>query len=140
VWADELGEEFFAPEHSDTQDRFIRIGHSTASRLLLIICCEREERTRYSYHLSPQATSKEEKEYEEEYDLKKLRPRTGAVKVDKNAAKIPISLRVDESVLALLKSEAERLGLPYQTFIGSLLHQYVRGELTRQRRWYLGRS
>ena len=68
-----------------------------------------------------------------EYNLKKLRPRPGKVKVDKEAAKVPISIRVDGSVLGFLKSEAERLGLPYQTYIGSLLHQYVRGELIEKK-------
>jgi len=29
VWADELSREFFDPEHSENEDRFIRIGHST---------------------------------------------------------------------------------------------------------------
>ena len=64
-----------------------------------------------------------------EYDLKKLKKRTGALKVDLSAAKTPISLRVDGSVLGALKTEAERQGIPYQTFIGSLLHRYVHGEL-----------
>jgi predicted DNA binding CopG/RHH family protein len=68
-----------------------------------------------------------------EYDLKKLKPRKGPVKVDKDAAKVPISLRVDGSVLSSLKSEADRLGLPYQTYIGSLLHQYVNGELIEKK-------
>ena len=67
------------------------------------------------------------------YDLKKLKPRPGTVKVDKDAAKVPISIRVDGSVLGSLKSEAERLGLPYQTYIGSLLHQYVRGDLIEKK-------
>ncbi|MEC7276471.1 MAG: CopG family antitoxin [Bdellovibrionota bacterium] len=64
-----------------------------------------------------------------EYDLKKLKKREGKTKVDKNAAKVPISLRLDGSVLADLKSEAEKLGLPYQTFISSILFQYTNGEL-----------
>ena len=68
-----------------------------------------------------------------EYDLRKLKPRPGTVKVDKEAAKVPISLRVDGSDLSALKSEAERLGLPYQTYIGSLLHQYVSGELIEKK-------
>ena len=64
-----------------------------------------------------------------EYDLKKLKKRDGAVKVDAQAAKRPISIRIDGSVLASLKTEAARLGIPYQTFIGSLLHRYANGEL-----------
>ncbi len=64
-----------------------------------------------------------------EYDLKKLKKRPGPVKLDKDAAKIPISIRLDGSELADLRTEAERLGIPYQTLIGSILHRYVSGEL-----------
>jgi len=68
-----------------------------------------------------------------EYSLKKLKPRPGTLKVDKEAAKVPISIRVDGAVLASLKSEAQRLGLPYQTYVGSLLHQYVGGDLIEKK-------
>jgi predicted DNA binding CopG/RHH family protein len=64
-----------------------------------------------------------------EYDLKKLKKIPGKVKVDPNAVKVPLSLRLDASVLAMLKTEADKRGLPYQTFIGSILHQFVHGEL-----------
>jgi predicted DNA binding CopG/RHH family protein len=63
------------------------------------------------------------------YHLKKLKERPTAVKIDLQAAKCPISIRLDGAVLAALKTEAARLGIPYQTFIGSLLHRYVNGEL-----------
>jgi len=64
-----------------------------------------------------------------EYDLKKLKRRPGTPKFDPEAAKIPISIRLDGSVLAALKTEAERLGIPYQTYIGSVLHRFAQGEL-----------
>lgn len=64
-----------------------------------------------------------------EYDLRKLRKRAGAVKVDSAAAKLAISIRLDGSVVAAFKTEAARLGIPYQTLIGSVLHRYVNGEL-----------
>ena len=64
-----------------------------------------------------------------EYDLKKLKKRRGTIKVDAQASKCPISIRLDGSVLAALKTEATRLGMPYQTLIGSLLHRYVNGDL-----------
>lgn len=63
------------------------------------------------------------------YDLKKLKKRANKVKVDKSAAKVPISLRLDGSDLAALKEEADRMGIPYQTLLGSILHQYIAGEL-----------
>ena len=64
-----------------------------------------------------------------EYDLSKLKKRPGKVKVDADAAKIPISIRLEGAVLADLRSEAERLGIPYQTLISSVLHRYIKGKL-----------
>ena len=64
-----------------------------------------------------------------EYDLKKLRRRLGTPKSDPEAARVPISIRLDGAVLAALKTEADRLGIPYQTYIGSVLHRFAQGEL-----------
>jgi predicted DNA binding CopG/RHH family protein len=64
-----------------------------------------------------------------EYDLKKLKKRPTKVRVDSNATKIHISLRLEASVLASLKSDAEKLGIPYQTHLGSILYQYANKEL-----------
>ncbi|MCB0341261.1 MAG: BrnA antitoxin family protein [Pseudobdellovibrionaceae bacterium] len=64
-----------------------------------------------------------------EYDLKKLKKRPGKAKTSTSAAKVPISIRLDGAVLSEFKTEAERLGMPYQTFIGSILHRYANGEL-----------
>ncbi len=68
-----------------------------------------------------------------EYDLKGLKKRPGKTKVDTDAVKVPISLRLDGSLLAALRTEADRMGIPYQTFIGSVLHQYVTGELVSKK-------
>jgi predicted DNA binding CopG/RHH family protein len=64
-----------------------------------------------------------------EYDLKKLTKRPGKVKATEAAAKTPISIRIDGTDLSNIKTEADRLGIPYQTFIGSILHRYAKGEL-----------
>lgn len=64
-----------------------------------------------------------------EYDLSKMKRRPGPVKVYPEAAKSAISIRLDAVDLGKLKAEAYRLGIPYQTFIGSVLHRYVTGEL-----------
>ena len=68
-----------------------------------------------------------------EYDLKSLRKRPGTVKVDKQATKVAISLRLEGSDLAAVKDEAQRLGIPYQTLIGSIIHQYATGELVERK-------
>jgi len=64
-----------------------------------------------------------------EYDLTKLKKRPGKAKSDPEAVKTAISIRLDGAVLADLRSEAERLGIPYQTLIGSILHRYAHGDL-----------
>jgi predicted DNA binding CopG/RHH family protein len=61
------------------------------------------------------------------------------VKIDSDAAKIPISIRLDGAVLADLRSEADRLGIPYQTLISSILHRYVQGKLVDPMAIDLGR-
>ena len=68
-----------------------------------------------------------------EYDLKKLKKRPGAVKVIPDAAKTAISIRIDGGELAEIRTEAHRLGIPYQTLIGSILHRYISGELVDRR-------
>ena len=65
---------------------------------------------------------------QKEYDLKKLRRRNASSSSDSSATKIAISLRLDGSVLAEIKTEALRMGIPYQTLIGSILHRYVNDE------------
>jgi len=64
-----------------------------------------------------------------EYDLKKLTKRRGPVKSSATATKVAVSIRLDGAVLSTLRTEADRLGLPYQTFIGSILHRYVHHDL-----------
>ena len=63
-----------------------------------------------------------------EYNLKRLKRRENP-RVSEDAAKVPISIRLDGSALSDIRTEAERLGIPYQTLIGSILHRYVAGEL-----------
>jgi predicted DNA binding CopG/RHH family protein len=64
-----------------------------------------------------------------EYDLDKLKERPGKPKVDKTAAKTPVSIRLNGSIIGWFKQEAERLGIPYQTLMGSALHRFSTGEL-----------
>jgi predicted DNA binding CopG/RHH family protein len=64
-----------------------------------------------------------------EYDFSKAKKRSDRVKVDPQAAKIPTSIRLDGSILAWYKTEAERQGIPYQTLVCSILHRYANSEL-----------
>jgi uncharacterized DUF497 family protein len=64
IWTDPTSKEFFDPEHSDEEDRFIRIGHSTVRRLLIVVFCEKENGKTIRIISARKATSKERKEYE----------------------------------------------------------------------------
>ena len=65
IWADEKSQEFFDPEHSKDEDRFIRIGHSTKPRLLLVAFCEREDGDTVRIISARKTTKEEEIQYEE---------------------------------------------------------------------------
>ncbi len=65
VWADPRSLEFHDPEHSDDEDRFIRIGYSNASRILLVVFCERGRGSVVRIIGARNATPKERKQYEE---------------------------------------------------------------------------
>lgn len=67
------------------------------------------------------------------YELKKLKKKPGKVIVDPEAARIMISLKIAVQDLVDIKTEAERLGMPYQTLINSILHRYATGELIDKR-------
>ncbi len=66
IWADPLSLEFFDPEHSDDEERYIRVGHSTLSRLLLVVFCERDEGLAVRIISARKATRSERDEYEKE--------------------------------------------------------------------------
>ena len=68
-----------------------------------------------------------------EYDLTSLKKRKAKVKTSSDAAKVQLSIRLDGSDLAQLREDADRLGIPYQTLLGSILHQYVTGELVEKK-------
>jgi uncharacterized DUF497 family protein len=63
TWADFHGQEYFDVLHSVGEDRFLRIGHSSAGRLLTVVFTEREGRFRI---ISARcSTAAERKKYEE---------------------------------------------------------------------------
>jgi uncharacterized protein len=64
IWADPESFEFFDPEHSSNENRFIRIGHSTRGRILLAVFCERAEGSMIRIISARKATTNEMREYE----------------------------------------------------------------------------
>ena len=65
TWADAQAVEFFDPENSEQEDRFLRIGHSSNSRLLLVVFCERDSGGIIRIISARKATEKERRQYEE---------------------------------------------------------------------------
>jgi predicted DNA binding CopG/RHH family protein len=45
------------------------------------------------------------------------------------SSKIPTSIRLDGAIISWYKTEAERLGIPYQTLVSSVLHRFANSEL-----------
>jgi predicted DNA binding CopG/RHH family protein len=72
---------------------------------------------------------KEEKNIEKEFD--QFKPVTKNVKskiekiITESRKSRPISLRINEQDLTLLKEKANKNGLPYQTMINVIIHRYV---------------
>ena len=64
VWSNARSLEFFDVNHSENEDRFIRIGISSLARLLLVIFCERENETVIRIISARRATQRELEFYE----------------------------------------------------------------------------
>ncbi len=65
IWADNKAVEFFDPEHSADEDRFIRIGHSSKPHLLIVAFCEKLDGKIVRIISARKATKKEARQYEE---------------------------------------------------------------------------
>ena len=61
-------------------------------------------------------------------DLKKMRKRA-SIKTHPEASEIIVNIRLGAITVDGIKNEAERLGLPYQGLINSVLHRFITGEL-----------
>lgn len=66
-------------------------------------------------------------------DLSKFK-RVSKDRVDPEATKTMVSIRLENHVIAGLKDEAERTGVPYQTLLSSILHMYLTGQLVDRKK------
>ncbi len=64
VWADARSAEFFDSEHSEEEERFLRIGTSSRLKVLLVVFCEREESETIRIVSARKASRKEQEQYE----------------------------------------------------------------------------
>ena len=63
LWAEDYLE-FLDLDHSEQEQRFIKIGHSKKNRLILVVFCERLEGKVIRLISARKATKKEERQYE----------------------------------------------------------------------------
>jgi uncharacterized DUF497 family protein len=64
VWTDKNSIEFFDPDHSHSEDRFIRVGFSLKDNLLMVVFCERKNGV-IRIISARKGTTKERSQYEE---------------------------------------------------------------------------
>lgn len=69
----------------------------------------------------------------EREELQKFK-RVSKDRVDPEATKTMVSIRLENHVIAGLKDEAERTGVPYQTLLSSILHMYLTGQLVDRKK------
>jgi len=86
--------------------------------------------------------NEEKKEIEiwDNIDITKIESDTNNIKQLKSMAKdyvkkheTKMNIRISEDELAKIKQRAEREGLKYQTFIKSVLHKYMTGQLVEDK-------
>ena len=63
VFFDENAVEFFDPDHSETEDRFLMLGLSVRLRILVICYCYRKSNSEISIISARKATKKEQQFY-----------------------------------------------------------------------------
>lgn len=66
IWSDPLSIEYFDPDNSSTEERYIRIGLNPVRGILFVVFCEKENIETIRIISARKATNLERKEYEEE--------------------------------------------------------------------------
>ena len=64
VWADGHSIEFFDSTHDESEDRYLRVGHSSRNRLLLVGFCEKMDGGVVRLISARKATASERRQYE----------------------------------------------------------------------------
>ncbi len=72
IWADPNALEFYDPENSKAEDRFIRIGLNPIRGILLVVFCENETDDIIRIISARRASNQEREDYEEELRSQKF--------------------------------------------------------------------
>lgn len=65
IWADNKSVEFYDSEHSENEERYIRVGISQKFNVLLVVFCENADDKTVRIISARKATKKEREQYEE---------------------------------------------------------------------------
>ncbi len=65
IWKDPFALDSFDSENSDEEDRFVKRGHSSGNRLLIVVYCEKNNGYLIRIISARVATQKEREQYEE---------------------------------------------------------------------------
>ena len=63
IWSDASALEIHDPDHSEQEERWIRLGYSNKARILVVVYCEKIEGDRIRIVSARKATPNEEKKY-----------------------------------------------------------------------------
>lgn len=63
VWSDDSALEMHDPDHSDDEDRWVRLGYSTRTRILVVVFCEKVEGKLIRIISARKAVRDEEEQY-----------------------------------------------------------------------------
>ena len=114
VFTDEYARLIADPDHSDEEDRFVILGASIDSRLLVVCHCVRSGET---IRTNGNGKFMKSTDMRDHYDFSKSVKNPYARKLKKQ-----VTIRLDEDTIEYFKKLAEEKDLPYQ----SLINLYLR--------------
>ena len=127
------------PEHSQEEDRFIILGVSDKTNLLVVCHCYRESDSVIRIISARKATTTETKQYNnfqdgdimrEEYDFSNAKRNPYAKNLKKQ-----ITINIDIETVDYFKKQSEISGIPYQTLINLYLTDCVNSKRELQLTW-----
>ncbi len=127
------------PEHSQEEDRFIILGVSDKTNLLVVCHCYRESDSVIRIISARKATTTETNQYNnfqdgdimrEEYDFSNAKRNPYAKKLKKQ-----ITINIDIDTVDYFKKQSEISGIPYQTLINLYLTDCVNSKRELQLTW-----
>ncbi len=127
------------PEHSQEEDRFIILGVSDKTNLLVVCHCYRESDSVIRIISARKATTTETNQYNnfqdgdimrEEYDFSNAKRNPYAKKLKKQ-----ITINIDIETVDYFKKQSEISGIPYQTLINLYLTDCVNSKRELQLTW-----